>query len=53
MSPIHQQMHIYNEVHVLIITFPPTCVGACCTIFRENIFVYIFLRCVTPVVLVQ
>jgi len=32
-------MHIYNKIHVLIITFSPICFGAYCAIFRENFFV--------------
>ena len=32
-------MHIYNKIHVLIVTFSPTCFGAYRAIFRENFFV--------------
>jgi len=32
-------MHIYNKIHVLIITFSATCFGAYCAISREN-FLY-------------
>jgi hypothetical protein len=29
----------YNKMHVLIITFSPTCFSPYCSIFRENFFV--------------
>jgi len=34
-----EKPHIYNQIHALSITFPPTCFGAYCAIFREN-FLY-------------
>lgn len=38
----------YSTIHVLIISFSPTCFGACCSIFRENVFVcskYCYILC--------
>jgi hypothetical protein len=40
MSLIHQETHICNKIHVLIITFPPTHLTAYSAIFREKFFVY-------------
>jgi len=39
LCPQHtNKTNIYNKIHVLLITFSPTCFGTHCAIFRENFF---------------
>ena len=41
MSLVHQQKHMCNKLlQLLIITFSPTCFGAYCAIFRENVLAH-------------